>query len=382
MPDLIFSNPHEMIFGVDVINRLGSVISRYGERVLVVTEAILYERQVIERVIELLEKKNISYIVYDEVVPNATSSTAEEALLLSRGSHADVIIGMGGVRALSIAKAVAMAATCKNDFDDFLSGTRPDKAPLAYIEVPTTCRDPFMYTDEFLVADSRDRSGKICRAQENITKCILIDPKLSLSLPAKYTATTMTDTFLSAFEGIISTRNNFFADTLFYKAIELLVRNMDQALKDPEDINMRTEAASAGMLTGLGLSMSKQGIGSALAYALNAKLMVPKSWIATILFPSVMEFSINTSSEKIAPIAGLLGEDTAGISSIDASKKAVEALRRLIGTLQLPARLRDFDLNLDDMMDITRAARSFDMMNYLSRMASDEELYEIIKQAY
>jgi len=382
MSDLLFSIPHETIFGVDIINRLGNVVSRYGERVLVVTEAILYERQTIERVIELLEKKNISYIVYDEVVPNATSSTVEEALLLARGSHAEVIIGMGGIRALSIAKCVAMSAKCKNDFDDFLSGTKPENEPLAYIEIPTTCRNPFMHTDEYLVVDARDRSGKLGKTQPDITKCILIDPKLSLSLPSKYTATTMIDTFLSAFEGIISTKNNFFSDTLFYKAIEMLIQNIDLALKNPEDIKLRIQSAAAGMITALGLSMSKQGIGSALAYALNSKLMVPKSWLATILFPSVIEFSINTSSEKIVPIAKLLGEDIEGTSSIDASKKAVEALRRLIGTLQLPTRLRDFDLNLDDMVDITTAARSFDMMNYLSRMASDEELYEIIKQAY
>jgi len=382
MSDLLFSIPHETIFGVDIINRLGNVVSRYGERVLVVTEAILYERQTIERVIELLEKKNISYIVYDEVVPNATSSTVEEALLLARGSHAEVIIGMGGIRALSIAKCVAMSAKCKNDFDDFLSGTKPENEPLAYIEIPTTCRNPFMHTDEYLVVDARDRSGKLGKTQPDISKCILIDPKLCLSLPSKYTATTMVDTFLSAFEGIISSKNNFFSDTLFYKAIETLIQNIDLALKNPEDIKLRIQSAAAGMLTALGLSMSKQGIGSALAYALNSKLMVPKSWLATILFPSVIEFSINTSSEKIAPIARMLGEDIEGVSSIDASKKAVEALRRLIGTLQLPTRLRDFDLNLDDMVDITIAARSFDMMNYLSRMASDEELYEIIKQAY
>jgi alcohol dehydrogenase class IV len=128
--------------------------------------------------------------------------------------------------------------------------------------------------------------------------------------------------------------------------------------------------------------MSRQGIGTALAYAINSRLMVPKSWVATILFPSVMEFSINTSSEKIAPIAGILGEDTAGISSIDASKKAVEAIRRLIGSLQLPTRLRDFDLNLDEMVDITNNARSLDMMNYLPRMASNEELFELVKKAY
>jgi alcohol dehydrogenase class IV len=125
MSDLIFSLPHETYFGVDIIHRLASVVSKYGERVLIVTEAILYERKTIEKILELLEKKNISYIVYDEVVPNATSSAVEEALLLARGSQAQVVIGMGGVRALATAKCVAMAAGDRAEIDDYLSGSPP-----------------------------------------------------------------------------------------------------------------------------------------------------------------------------------------------------------------------------------------------------------------
>jgi alcohol dehydrogenase class IV len=60
----------------------------------------------------------------------------------------------------------------------------------------------------------------------------------------------------------------------------------------------------------------------------------------------------------------------------------VEAVRRIIGSLGLPTRLRDFDLNLDDMVDIAGIARNFDMMNYLPRSISAEDLYELIKSAY
>ena len=67
---------------------------------------------------------------------------------------------------------------------------------------------------------------------------------------------------------------------------------------------------------------------------------------------------------------------------MEAAGRAVEAMRRLIGTLGLPGRLRDFDLNLDDMVDIAGTARSFDMMNYLPRAISTEDLYELIKSAF
>ncbi len=382
MADLVFSLPHETYFGVDIIHRLASVVSRFGDRVLIVTEAILYERNTIEQVLELLEKKNISYIVYDEVVPNATSSAVEEALLLARGSQAQVVIGMGGVRALSIAKCVAMAAGARTEVDDYLSGGQPQGTPLAYIEIPTTSRNPFMYQDDCLVVDARDRSAKIIPTQKNITKAVLIDPKLTLSLPPKYTAAILLETFLTAFEGYISTKNNVLTETLFLKAIEHVTETIPQIVQNPEDIKLRIAASTAGFITALGLSMSRQGMGSALVYALNARLMIPKSWVAAILLPHVLEFFINASSEKIMRLARILGEDVTGISSVDASKKAIEAVQRLTGGLEFQARLRDFNLKLDGVIEIASIARSFDMMNYLPRMASIEELCDVIKEAY
>ena len=89
----------------------------------------------------------------------------------------------------------------EGDMDDYLSGVQPQHPPLPYIALPTTCRDPFLLTDEYLVSDARDRSARIGRTQKGITKAVIVDPKLSLTLPAKYTATTILDTILAAIEG-------------------------------------------------------------------------------------------------------------------------------------------------------------------------------------
>ncbi|MBA7622605.1 1,3-propanediol dehydrogenase [subsurface metagenome] len=145
---------------------------------------------------------------------------------------------------------------------------------------------------------------------------------------------------------------------------------------------MRINASIAGLLTTLGLTMSKQGIGTALSYAINGRFMVPKSWISSIMLPHVMEFNKGAGLEKLSVIAGLLGENITGLDSAEAAGKAVEAVRRLPGVLGLPSRLRDFDLELDDMVDIAGIARSFDMLNYLPRPISTEDLYEFMKSAF
>jgi alcohol dehydrogenase len=382
MPDILFHIPTRVVFGLDTINRIGQLVTDYGERAFLVTEAILYEGKVINKLQEILDKKGVSYIVFDEVVPNATSRTVDDGVTLARGSHADVVIGLGGVRTLSIAKSIAMTAPSENDMDDFLSGVQPQSQPLAYIEVPTTCRNPFMFSDEYLVVDGRDRAGKIGRTQKGITKAALIDPKLSLTLPAKYTATTIMDTLLGCIEGYLSAKANFLSDTYLQRAIEILGGVIKEGIQNVDDIRMRMNASTAGLLMGLGLSTSRLGIGSALAFAINARFMSPKSWVSTIFLPYVMEFALNVRGDRIAQVARLLGEDVADASSVEAPVRGIDAVRRVISSLGLPTRLREFDLSLDEMIEVAGAARSFDMMNYLPRVVSTEDIYELIKSAF
>jgi alcohol dehydrogenase class IV len=382
MPDVLFHIPTRVIFGLDTINRVGQLVAEFGERAFLVTEAILYEGKVINKVQEILDKKGVQHIVFDEVVPNATSKTVDDGVTLARGSHADVVIGLGGVRTLSIAKCIAMTASSGNDMDDFLSGVQPQTPPLAYIEVPTTCRNPFMFGDEYLMVDGRDRTGRMGRTQKGITKAALIDPKLSLTLPAKYTATTIMDVLLGCIEGFLSAKANFLSDTYLMRAIEMLGVLIKEGIQNVDDLRMRMNASIAGMLLALGLSTTRLGIGSALAYAINARFMAPKSWVATILLPYVMEFAVNVRGDRLAQVARLLGEDVSDASSVEAPVRAIDAVRRIISSLGLPTRLREFDLSLDEMIEVAGVARSFDMMNYLPRVVSTEDIYELIKSAF
>ena len=60
-----------------------------------------------------------------------------------------------------------------------------------------------------------------------------------------------------------------------------------------------------------------------------------------------MEFNLSVGSERLALVARLLGEEVQDLPPVDGAKKAVDAIRRVLGTLGLPSRLRDFDLVLD-----------------------------------
>lgn len=382
MTDFFLNIPSKVLFGMDVVNRIGYYAEELGSRVLIVTEAILYESETINRIQEFLSKKGISFITFDEVVPNATSSCIEDGIRLARISKINMVIGLGGVRTLSVAKMIAMAVNSKYSVDDYLSGFMPDEDPVPYIEVPTTCRNPFMLTDEYLITDARTRRAFLGKAQGGITKYILIDPKLSESLPGKYRITTLIDTFVTALEGYISTKSNFLSDSFFLKAIELVGDIILGEGQNREDLKSSIKASTAGCLTALGLTMSKPGAGTAVSYALNARQLIPKSWVSIIMLPHILEFNLNACNDKLKTIAGILGENIKEETDETAAKTTVLAVQRLLGPLNLPSRFSDFDIRLDHLVEVAENAYSFDMINYLPKGVTVDVIYNLLKTAY
>ena len=95
-----------------------------------------------------------------------------------------------------------------------------------------------------------------------------------------------------------------------------------------------------------------------------------------------MEFNLNVSSEKIRDVGLRLGADIEDLPTVEAAERTIETVRNLIASLELPMRLRDFDLSLENMVDVAEIAHGFDLMNQLPRVASTDDLYEVLKAAF
>lgn len=383
MTNFEFSLPLTLKFGVDIISRLGNIVSEFGKKAIIVTEGILHESGTIKRVVDIIEKKDCSAIIFDEVVPNAMSDIVDYGAELVRSSYVDVVIGMGGIRTLSIAKAIAMLANNKGFISDYLENNRLQEFPsLPYIEIPTTPRNPFMFKDQAWLVNSKDKNSVLISLKKESTKYVLFDPTLTLSLPRRFIATTVIYSLALAIEGYLSTRSNFFSDTLFLNSIRLFNENIMQAVDMSEDIASRTNLALAGFFASLGLTMSEPGIATAVSFVLSGKYRVHKSLSISVMLPHVMEYYITAIPVKLVKIAEYLGIDISNLTTLEASMKAIEKIRRIIIELQLPTRLEEFGLKKDDLIGIADEARILDMFNYIARPCSSEELYDLLLTAY
>lgn len=407
MDDLIFRIPATIVFGSDALQRVPASVAAYGTRALLLTESALRDARYVGRLQDSLEKRGIHCIVYDEVMPGGGGESLDEIIDLARSSQTQMIIGMGGMKVLTAARLAAMAVPNRLRFDDILQNGGPGATAtcMPYIEIPSSCRNHFMLKDFLIVTDRQTKTPRTIRVPGDMAKLIAIDPRMSLTLSPRYTGAVMMDSLLASIEGYLSPRGSFLSDAVLLHAIEILASNVVEACRKTGNERARNRASEAGLLSAVGLSMSSQGIGGAISYALNSRFDVPKSWVSTALLPHIVDNIGSVRPEKLAKLAFSLGESlddealhyvsTRGGESLGTVAVTVKelsppqlaarissAVRRLIGVLDLPARLRDFDLPLDEMGEVAEVAAAMDMASASPVPFSSDEVFDLIKQAF
>ncbi len=381
MIDFSFNLDPEIIIGVDTINRIGMFAALYGERALIVTEQVLYENRRIERLVSILEDAGVEAIIFDEVPAQAAADIAEAAAVLAGGARCSMVIGFGGLKTQSTARMTSMLVKSNISSFDLLDGQTQNGEFLPYMAIPTTGRDPFLFSDYFIAVDPRDRSVKLVKSPKGLCKAAIVDGALSESLSGKFAETTAFDGFCTAVEAYCSTKAQFLSDALLEQSI-ILYTKMLRSFIEHNNFDIISDATNAGFLTALGASISAPGIGTALAYSLNARFPVAKSWCSTVLLPYVLESFVKTSPDKMARIAALMGESPEHSSTASAAVNVVEIIRKWMGILKAPARLKDFDLSLDRLVPVAQAARDLEFVSFSPRTISAEDAYDMLKQAY
>ncbi len=381
MSDLILKFPNHVVFGPDVIQRIGQIVGALGSRCFILTESVLRQHGTIDHIEDILDRRSISNIVYDEMGPGATTAGLQKLVAVARASQAEVIVGVGGMRVLAAARVVAVAAR-GTEVGDVLAGRVRERTGAAYVEVPASYRNHFMLRDQCIMTDATTRHPILVPLPEGTTRAVIVDPNLTLTMSPKYAAAAMMDTMLAAIEGYVSSRSSFFSDTLLIDAISRLGTALKGITETPNEPKHRIRASEAGLLTALALASSSQGVGGALSYAINSVHSVPKSWVATVLLPHVLDTTVLARPDKLKRVAHALGEEVRDFSPSDAAYQASAAVRRIIGLLELPGRLREMDLAIDDLVDVAELAASLDMSASAPIPHTTSDLYDLIKLAF
>lgn len=382
MADFRFHAPAECFIGHDAIFKIPLLLEGTVGRALLVADPGLKEAKGAERLVSVLEARGVKVITFDEFGGRPTGASVEDALALARGSRAPLVIGLGGIRCLHAAKAVAAMATDLRPLDAWLDGDAPKRQPLPLILVPTSYRDPFLMSGGLIIGDARNGKATFLQAQRGIESAVVLDINLLGAPSTKAAAAMLLDGLMASVEGYMSGKDNFLADMALFEAVRLYLRALDAIMARPDDPQARADAARAFFLSGLGLSASSPGLGTALAYAIDVRWQVPKANLAAVFLPYLMESMMRSRLEKAAQLAPLFCELDPAEDAATKASRAVESLRTRLGVLKIPSRLKDFELGLERLVETAETARRFDFMNFLPRAMTVDDVFDFIKTVY
>ncbi|MDR0497406.1 MAG: iron-containing alcohol dehydrogenase [Treponema sp.] len=381
MSDTVLKLDPEILIGADTVNRAGAFCSNLGRKVFIATEQGLYENNLIERLIKVFEDAKLETILYDEIPAQATAEEAENAASLARGACCDIVVGFGGLKTQYIARLASVLAVSDLRLFDLLDGRREEGKFLPYVAIPAAGGDPFILSDYLIAVDPRDRFVKLLKCPRRLCHFLILDSGFAEPLSGNFAPTAIFDGLCTSLEAYCSTKSSFLSDAFLESAISLYAKLMN-SFADNQTSDFSGALSYAGLLMGMGASVSAPGIGTALAYALNGKLPVAKSWCSTVLLPYIMEKLVAARPEKMAKVAFLMGESVEGISTSDAAHMAIDFIRRQMGQLSVPARLKDFKLSLDRLVPVAEAARNLEFVALSPWTVASEDAYDLLKQAF
>jgi alcohol dehydrogenase len=348
--------PVRLIIGPGCSRQAGEELKNLGGRkALVVTDRGVRGAGVLVGLLEGLEQSGVAYEIYEGVEPNPTIRCVEEGLALYRRGSCDCLLGVGGGSSMDTAKVVGAAATNNMEIRD-LMGYDKVKTPIPpLILVPTTCGTASEVTKGGVITDPARHFKFGVLSPLLFPKVALIDSTLLTKLPGPVIAATGMDAFCHAFESYTNLNTDPISDALDLQAIGMIARWLRPAVANA-NVEAMSHMVLASTMAGMGFTNTTLTILHAMSLPLSAYYGLPHGIANAVMLPHVMEFNLIGNPQRYTDVAKAMGEDTSGLTVMEAARLSIKAVRELSRDVGIPETFESFGVteeHLDAMVEDT-----------------------------
>ena len=373
-------------YGAGCRSVIADEIKKRGyKKVMLITDKDLVKFGVAAKVEEVLQGAEIPYEIFSDIKPNPTIKNVLDALAAFQASGADCIVALGGGSSIDTAKAVGVIHT-NPEFKDVrsLEGVAPTKnRAVPTFALPTTAGTAAEVTINYVITDEENKKKMVCVDPNDIPMCSVIDCELMMSMPKGLTAATGMDALTHAIESYITPGAWTMSDMFEEKAIELIHQHLYNAVQNGQDVVAREGMANAQYIAGMGFSNVGLGIVHSMAHPLGAFYDTPHGVANALLLPYVMEYNAESPARpKYLGIAKAMGVNTEGMSVDEGVVAAIEAVKALSKSINIPQRLSEIGVKKEDLHDLAVAAFNDVCTGGNPRPTSVEEIEQIYNIAY
>jgi alcohol dehydrogenase class IV len=394
-----FHIPGKLVFGAGSIEQIGEIARRHGERVLIVTDAVLVKSGVVDRVKQPLVAAGADVSVFDGGEPEPSFKAAETCIAAAKQFRADVLVGVGGGSNMDLAKITAGIMAHGGRIVDYVGDDKFPGPVWPLICVPTTAGTGSEVSAASVLTDTVNHIKVGVLSNFLRPLAAIVDPMLTVSCPPKVTADSGIDALTHAIEAFTAVDNESFplpegeksvyqgrhplGECLAEKAIALVGINLRLAVSDGKNIGARTGMALGATLAGMAFSNIGVALVHAMEYPVGGAVHVSHGAGNGLLLPHVMRYNLPARLTAFAQIARLLGEKVDGMAAPEAALRAVAAVEKLQDDIGIPKRLRDLGVKQDQLHPFAEKAHGIRrILRVNPRQPSVEDVEKIYQEAY
>lgn len=304
---------------------------------LLVTDAWLLRAGLAESLRSQLEQAGMACRIFSDTVPDPTTDAVAAGLRAFLEGEHDSLVSLGGGSPIDTAKAIGMLAANGGRPRDYkVPNEIPKKGPL-HLAIPTTAGTGSEVTRFTVITDSETDEKMLIAGAPLVPAAAIVDFELTMSMPARLTADTGTDSLTHAIEAYVSRKANAFADAFAITAMKTIWAELPAAFREPGNRRARESMMLAATQAGMAFSNASVALVHGMSRPIGAHFHVPHGLSNAMLLPAVTAFSIKAAEARYAECARTMGVADPSDSHAAAAGKLVDALFERNRELEVPS---------------------------------------------
>ena len=378
-----FLVPTKVYLGVSSHKELNEAIADWGvKRILFLCDPGVATTEVFNMVEDILGEERVTFEVFTDIEPDPSDTTVEKAYDMYQHIQASALVALGGGSTIDVGKAVGILATNGGRIHDYEGIDKVATPPLPLIAIPTTAGTGSEVSGSCVITDTERGLKMSIRSVDLVpAKVALLDPVVLRFLPATVAAHSAMDAFVHAFESYISLDASPITDAVNLHAIELIAQNVRPFVSNRSNLDAGLKMLCAASLAGM--SFSRTGLGNVhcMARFVGALLHISHGLSNAICLPHAAEFNLMANPEKYRRVAMAMGENTNGLTTLEAARKAIEAIKQLCQDLNIPQKLSDIGCTEDKIPEMAELAFAANYNRWNPRHTTYEDFFALFKRA-
>lgn len=386
MKSFDYYSPTDIRFGCGRVEETGEILSQFGKKCLMVTGSGKSLEPIRKKITKLCQDKKINVIRYNGVSTNPTTDMVNIGTEIAKKNSVDVILGLGGGSSIDVAKAISVGVTHDGKAWDYrvIDGKPIEDKLLPIIAVTTTAGTGTEVTPVSVITNPAIHLKYALADKLLCPNVAIVDPELTITMPAHITAATGWDAFCHSFESYTShTSACDYVDMHALEGMRLVIKYLPIAMNDGQNREAREALHWANTLGGLSISNAgvtlPHGIGMAIGG--NASHIHHGEALA-LLYPEINRWTWNYKIKKYADVGRLFNPALKDESDKVVAEKACDEMDNFLREIGMWMSFKDKNVPKSTLNEIGKDTFKLPDYENHAKVATADDVMDLLKKSY